>query len=902
MSIRPLPEDVVGKIRSSSTITSLNGVVCGLLKNSLDAGATKVNIYVEYGRGNCTVEDNGLGIIPGDFAEDGGLGKFYYSSKFPPQHGLYGRQGTFLASLSTLSLLTVTSRHHRHSSHNSLSIHHGKLIKRHMPSLSGQRFQVFDHGTRVAVNDLFGSLPVRVKHRATLFSDRIGLDKEWGRLVHDVVSLLVSWPSGVTVSLRETKTQRELRLKPPENANMVSRTLRFFTQASLADSGDVDLFVPVSATAGHVAIKGCISLSPVATRRSQFMSIGILPISNEYGNNVLYEEVNKMFKASDFGMAERGGDVTNDMTGPSSQKKSKGADRWPMFYLRVTLKGAEDVLDMNDVSGHAHGDLERIISLLRAVIYSFLKKHHMRPQKIQMSSDKSVFSTAPHRSTTRTSKGRQATSTIASWAPSSQASPSDSPLSLSDSPFDGWNRMKVGPRTERRPTKEATQYEPDLVKTESVATERLIGEGGKLLRRPFDVSTSPSPEVEGRNHSSTEAESDHEKSPSTLAERPKRTTQDSLSERAKHLKLSGSGAKDVGVNERRGSSGKKEPSEWLQSVLRSWSNPVFESTQPSVPRINDEAPAPVRVRDVALAHGSHRCRGDDNGGVRFEASSIGLEGRVSRSALAEAEVVAQVDRKFILLKLPLRSMKDGREPSSSCALVMLDQHAADERCRLEELMAASFKEDASSGIPRAVVEPLERPLTFEISEREYGLLQRYREHLEAWGIMHRTQRQAGGGSGSAKQAHEEYAVTVTALPPSILERCRSEPRLLVELVRKEIWKLNDEGIIPPRPRSAGKASGQAPTADFHGCPRGILELLHSRACRSAIMFNDALSVGECQQLVRRLSRCAFPFQCAHGRPSLVPLVDLGSGCRIRGWDENKDAGKDMGTWKRWIES
>lgn len=82
MSIRPLPEDVVGKIRSSSTVTSLNGVVCGLLKNSLDAGATKVNIYVEYDRGNCNVEDNGLGITPGDFAEDGGLGKPYCMKLF----------------------------------------------------------------------------------------------------------------------------------------------------------------------------------------------------------------------------------------------------------------------------------------------------------------------------------------------------------------------------------------------------------------------------------------------------------------------------------------------------------------------------------------------------------------------------------------------------------------------------------------------------------------------------------------------------------------------------------------------------------------------------------------------------------------------------------------------------
>ena len=27
--------------------------------------------------------------------------------------------------------------------------------------------------------------------------------------------------------------------------------------------------------------------------------------------------------------------------------------------------------------------------------------------------------------------------------------------------------------------------------------------------------------------------------------------------------------------------------------------------------------------------------------------------------------------------------------------------------------------------------------------------------------------------------------------------------------------------------------------------------------------------------MRRLAACKFPFQCAHGRPSLVPLVDLG---------------------------
>jgi DNA mismatch repair protein MLH3 len=77
MSIRQLPEDVVHKLKSSVIITSLNNVVCGLLKNALDVGSTKVNVYIDYSRGNCTVEDNGQGIPPSEFKEDGGLGKLH---------------------------------------------------------------------------------------------------------------------------------------------------------------------------------------------------------------------------------------------------------------------------------------------------------------------------------------------------------------------------------------------------------------------------------------------------------------------------------------------------------------------------------------------------------------------------------------------------------------------------------------------------------------------------------------------------------------------------------------------------------------------------------------------------------------------------------------------------------
>jgi DNA mismatch repair protein MLH3 len=77
MSIQKLPEDVIAQIKASTAITSLNGAVCGLIKNSLDAGATRLVVSIDYSRGNACVEDNGCGIQPKEFSSSGGLGKLF---------------------------------------------------------------------------------------------------------------------------------------------------------------------------------------------------------------------------------------------------------------------------------------------------------------------------------------------------------------------------------------------------------------------------------------------------------------------------------------------------------------------------------------------------------------------------------------------------------------------------------------------------------------------------------------------------------------------------------------------------------------------------------------------------------------------------------------------------------
>jgi DNA mismatch repair protein MLH3 len=82
-AILPLPPEVVAQIKSSATIVSLAGVVLELLHNSLDAQASRIEATIDFARGACIVEDDGLGISPHEFREDGGLGKLYCKRRPP---------------------------------------------------------------------------------------------------------------------------------------------------------------------------------------------------------------------------------------------------------------------------------------------------------------------------------------------------------------------------------------------------------------------------------------------------------------------------------------------------------------------------------------------------------------------------------------------------------------------------------------------------------------------------------------------------------------------------------------------------------------------------------------------------------------------------------------------------
>lgn len=82
-SILPLPPQVAAQIVSSTSIPSLASVVLGLIANSLDAEACKIDVSVDFSRGVASVEDDGVGIPPKEFTDSGGLGKTYREIRQP---------------------------------------------------------------------------------------------------------------------------------------------------------------------------------------------------------------------------------------------------------------------------------------------------------------------------------------------------------------------------------------------------------------------------------------------------------------------------------------------------------------------------------------------------------------------------------------------------------------------------------------------------------------------------------------------------------------------------------------------------------------------------------------------------------------------------------------------------
>ena len=96
---------------------------------------------------------------------------------------------------------------------------------------------------------------------------------------------------------------------------------------------------------------------------------------------------------------------------------------------------------------------------------------------------------------------------------------------------------------------------------------------------------------------------------------------------------------------------------------------------------------------------------------------------------------------------------------------------------------------------------------------------------------------------------------------------------IMSVENKQILVLFDQHAVHERIRLESLIS----EANFKdSIPNSELQVLQSRACHGAIKFGDKLDENDSIKLLSSLTECSLPFQCAHGRPSIAPLLNISS--------------------------
>ena len=158
MFVKILPPEVRSKIAAGEVIESPGDVVKELVENSLDAGATKVEVEISKGgKRLILVRDNGTGIHPEDLEKvvmEGATSKIE-SEKDLMSLSSYGFRGEALHSIASVSRMRIRTRFFQEREGYEMEVEGGEIISKRKVGMPV--------GTEVEVRDLFFNLPARRK-------------------------------------------------------------------------------------------------------------------------------------------------------------------------------------------------------------------------------------------------------------------------------------------------------------------------------------------------------------------------------------------------------------------------------------------------------------------------------------------------------------------------------------------------------------------------------------------------------------------------------------------------------------------------------------------------------------------------------------------------------------------
>ncbi|KAI0053776.1 hypothetical protein FA95DRAFT_1480918 [Auriscalpium vulgare] len=312
----------------------------------------------------------------------------------------------------------------------------------------------------------------------------------------------------------------------------------------------------------------------------------------------------------------------------------------------------------------------------------------------------------------------------------------------------------------------------------------------------------------------------------------------------------------------------KEPTpQWILDALQPEIKAV--SMDPLIKAQNNSEPTPSRHAHSASRF-FHQC------GSTATPHEPSLSARFRRGDLRCAKVISQLDKKFIVCTIDSPGAVEGEDDppgrrdskkSPHRALVVVDQHAASERIRVErffkELCEGFLAGEGTAAVRTVLLMP---PKPVLLTRREAELLggrEDVRAVLRRWGFY--VESGAAVGTPGDDAAYEQ--VMVGSVPKIASEKLLMGNELR-DLLKGYLAAIEVDDITLP---DLSQQLDADPGDIFYWqkalrwCPRELVDLINSRACRGAIMFNDALTLDQCERLILQLADTAFPFQCAHGR-------------------------------------
>jgi DNA mismatch repair protein MutL len=157
MPIKLLSPITISRIAAGEVVERPASAVKELVENSIDAGATKIDIVVEQGGRNLiSVADNGSGMSKEDLSlavERHATSKLNEEDLFNILH--FGFRGEALPSIASVSRMTITSKQASSEEAWSINIQGGSKAEP-IPASS-------TNGTTVIIRDLFFATPARLK-------------------------------------------------------------------------------------------------------------------------------------------------------------------------------------------------------------------------------------------------------------------------------------------------------------------------------------------------------------------------------------------------------------------------------------------------------------------------------------------------------------------------------------------------------------------------------------------------------------------------------------------------------------------------------------------------------------------------------------------------------------------